>query len=122
MSLSVTDDVIGDAPIHTRKRDCLTSERFGEAQRVGDAITLFLGVLQAASAFDVKSGPWAMQAICQSFRIANESRRTWILADTDQDALACRPWSRNSARLHLREQLLIDPFCCSAQRELTERG
>src|SRR6516164_5554846 len=97
VGLGVADDVVGDAPVNTWNRDCLTSERFGEAQSVGNAIALFLSVLQAASAFNVKSCPWAMQAICQSLRIANEPRRTRILANADQDALACRPWSQNGA-------------------------
>ena len=42
VGLGVPDYVLGDAPLHTWKRDRHASERFGEAQGVGDAIALFL--------------------------------------------------------------------------------
>ena len=62
-----------------------------------------------------------MQAIGQPLGISHKPGRARVLADANQDALARRPRTRDGARLHLREQLLIDPLRRAAQRELAKR-
>ena len=61
-----------------------------------------------------------MQAIGQPFRISHEARGARVLADTDENALARRPGSRDRAGLHLGEQLLIHPIGGAAQRKLAK--
>ena len=53
--LRVGDDVVGDAPVARRERDRFAAERFGEPQRIGDAVALLLAELQAAPAFDSRA-------------------------------------------------------------------
>ena len=62
-----------------------------------------------------------MQAVGQALGVAHEAGRARILADADQNALARRPRPRDGARLHLREQLLVDPLGGAAQRKLAQR-
>ena len=57
LACAIGDHVVGDAAVAARNGDGLAAERFGEAQRVGDAIALLLVELQAAPAFDVKRDP-----------------------------------------------------------------
>ncbi len=115
------DHVVGDLPQSARNRDRLAAQAFGEPQRVGDAIALLLAQLQAAPRFDVERGPGRVQAIGQALGVAHEAGRARILADADQDALAGRPRTRNGVRLHLGEQLLVDPLGGAAQRQLAQR-
>ena len=63
-----------------------------------------------------------MQPVRQPLGVAHEAGGARILADADQDALACRPRPGNGMRLHMGEQLLVDPLCGAAQRELAQRG
>ena len=85
------DHVVGDAPVAARDGDRLAAERFGEPQRVGDAVALLLGELQAAPCLDVERGPRRMQPIGQPLGVAHKARGARILADADQNALARRP-------------------------------
>ena len=52
---------------------------------------------------------------------AHQAGGARVLADADEDALARRPRPRDGARLHLRQQLVIDPFGGSPQRKLAQR-
>src|SRR5262249_23759188 len=59
----------------------------------------------------------AMQAISQPLGVAYQACGTWVLTDANQDALADRPGSRNSAGLHLVQQLLVHTIRGSAKRQ-----
>ena len=65
-----------------------------QPQRVGDAVALLLGQLQAARRLDVERGPGRMQPVGQPLGVAHEPGGARILADADQDALAGRPRAR----------------------------
>ena len=84
------------------------AERLRQPQRVGDTIALLLAELQAAPALDVERRPGRMQPIRQSFGVADQTGGARILADTNENTFAGGPGSRDGARLHLREQLLVD--------------
>ena len=94
----------------------------GQPQRVGDAVALLLAELQAAPAFDVERRPGRMQPIGQSLGVAHQTGGARVLADADENALAGGPGPGNGARLHLGEQLLVDPLGGAAQRQLAKRG
>ena len=96
-------------------------KRFGKPQRIGDAVALFLGQLQAAAAFDVERHPRAVQAVGEPLGVAHQAGGARILADADQNALARRPWTLDRMGLHLGEQLLVDPLGGAAQRQLAQR-
>ena len=63
-----------------------------------------------------------MQPVGQPLGVADEPGRARILADADQDALARGPGTGDRIRLHVGEQLLVDPLGRAAQRELAQRG
>ena len=107
--------------IAARQRDRLAAERFGETKRVGDAVALFLGQLQAPAPLDVKRHPRPVQAVGEPLGVAHKAGAARILADADQDALARRPGTRNGVRLHLVEQLLVDPLGGAPQGEFAQR-
>ena len=115
------DHVVGDMPAGRGNRDRFAAEALGEPQRVGDAVALLLGELQAASRLDTERRERRMQPVRQPLGIAHEASRARVLADADQDALARCPGARNGAGLHLSEQLLVDPLGGAAQRELAQR-
>ena len=103
------------------KRDGLAAERLGEPQRVGDAVALLLGKLQAAPPLDIERHPRPMQAIGEPLGVANEAGGTRIVADAHQNPLARRPGTLDRVRLHFREQLFVDPLGGAAQRQLAQR-
>src|SRR5262249_20222038 len=72
----------------------------------------------AARSGERRKGP--VQATREPLGVTDKTRRPRVLADADQNALACRPWSANGARLHLCEQLLVDPFRGAAQGQLAQ--
>ncbi len=121
VALGVVDHVVGDAPPGTWNRRRFASERFRKTQRIGDAIALFFAQLQAAAALDVEGRPRPMQAVGQALGITHQPGCPLILADADQDALAGGPRTRDRARLHLGEQLLVHPLGGAAQRQLAQR-
>src|SRR5262249_19317774 len=110
IGVRISGHVIGDGSVGTRYSYRFAAKCLGEPQGVGNAIPLFFGELQAAAAFDVKRGQGSVQAIREPLGVTDKTSRALVLADADQNALACRPWSANGARLHLCEQLLVDPF------------
>ena len=58
--LGVADHVVGDVPVARRERDGFAAERFGEPQRVGNAVALFLRKLQGAPVLDIERHPQPM--------------------------------------------------------------
>ena len=92
-----------------------------QPQRIGDAVALLLGQLQAAPRLDVERRPRRMQPVGQPLGVAHEAGRARVFADADQDALARRPRPRDRMRLHLGEQLLVDALGGAAQRQLAQR-
>ena len=93
-----------------------------QPQRVGDAVALLLGQLQAAPRLDVERGPGRVQPVGQPLGVAHEPGGARILADADQDALARRPRPADGVGLHLGQQLLVDALGGAAQRQLAQRG
>ena len=63
-----------------------------------------------------------MDAIGETLGIADQPCRARILADADQDALAGRPRPRDRIRLHVGQQLLVDPLGGAPERELAQGG
>jgi hypothetical protein len=62
-----------------------------------------------------------MQPVRETLGVTYQAGRARVLADTDQDALAGGPRSRNRVRLHFGEQLLVHPVGGAAQRQLAQR-
>ncbi len=63
-----------------------------------------------------------MQPVGEPLGVTHEAGRARILADADDNALAGRPRALDGVRLHLAEQLLVDPLGGAAQSELAQRG
>jgi len=61
-----------------------------------------------------------VQSVRQPLGITHEAGRTRILAGADQDALARRPGSGDGMRLHMREQLLVNPVGSAAKRQFAQ--
>jgi len=122
VALCKGDDVVGEPPCLGRQLDRFALEALGEAQRVGDPVARILGKVQASAGLQVESGPGRVQTIGEPLGIAHEGGRTRVLADTDENALTRGPRSRDGARLHVLEQLLVDPLRRAAQRQFAQRG
>ena len=60
-----------------------------------------------------------MQSIGQPLGIAHKASATRIVANAHHNPFAGRPWALNSVRLHLGEQLLVNPLGGTAQGKLT---
>ena len=121
VGLRVAEHFVGDVPVGGQ-RDGFAAERLGEPQRVGNAVALDLRKLQAAPPFDIERRPRSMQPVGEPLGVAHEPGRARILADAHQDALAGRPRTLDGARLHFREQLLVNPLGGAAQSEFAQRG
>ena len=116
------DHVVGDAPAATRNGDGLGAERLRQAQRVGDAVALFLGELQAALRLDAERRPRRVQPVRQALGVAHQPGRPRVLADAYQDALARRPRALDGMLLHVGEQLFVHPIGRAPQRQFAQRG
>ena len=116
VGLRVAEHFVGDVPVGGQ-RDGFAAERLGEPQRVGNAVALDLRKLQAAPPFDIERRPRSMQPVGEPLGVAHEPGRARILADAYQDALAGRPRTLDGARLHFREQLLVNPLGGAAQSQ-----
>ena len=90
--------------------------------RIGDAVALLGRQPEGAPRLDVERGEGRMQAVGEALGIADEARGARILADADEDTLAGSPRARNGVRLHVRQQLVVDPLGRGAEGELAERG
>ena len=121
MGMRIGDDVVGDVAVAGRNGDGFAAERLGEPQRIGDAVALFFGELQAAPAFDIERHPRPMKPVAEAFGVAHQSGAAWIFADADDESLAGWPRTLDGMRLHFREQLLVDPLGGAAQSELAQR-
>ena len=120
--LGIADDVVGDPSVAAGNGGGLAAERLGEPQRIGDAVALLLGEPHAARGLDRERDERRMQAIGQALGVAHEAGAARVFVDADEDAFAGGPWPRDRARLHLAEQLLVDPLGGAPQRELAQRG
>ena len=101
--------------------DGLTAERLRQPQRIGDAVALLLAEPSRPAALDKQGRERSMQPVRQALGVAHETSGAVVFADADQHALARRPGPRDRARLHLREQLLVDPLGGAAQSKLAQR-
>ena len=120
--MGIADHVVGDVAVAGRQSDGFAAERLGKPQRVGDAVALLLGQLHGAPALDVERRPGPMQPVGEPLGVTHEAGRARVLADANGNALAGRPRALDGVRLHLAEQLLVDPLGGAAQRELAQRG
>ena len=116
-----TDDVVGNAVRACGNSDRLAAEALGQPQRIGDAVAFFFAELQASPGLDRERREGGVQTIGQALCIAHQSGGARVFADADQDALARGPRPRDRARLHLRQQLVVDPFRGAAERQLAQR-
>ena len=115
------EDVVGDPSRAARNGHRLAAERFGEPQRVGDAVARLRRELQRPRRLDAERRPGRVQPVGQALGVAHEAGGARILADADQNPLARRPRARDGVRLHLGEQLVVDALGGPAQRELAQR-
>src|SRR6185436_7150172 len=60
IGVRIGNHIIGDATVPTWNGNRLSAKRLCEPERVGDAVPLLLGQLQAALALDIKRGPRGM--------------------------------------------------------------
>ena len=120
--LRKADHVVGDAAVAAGNGDRLSAQGLRQAKRVGDAVALLLGELQAALGLDIKRRPGGVQTIRQALGIAYQPCGARVFADTDEQALARGPGTRDGTRLHLVEKLLVDALCRAPERELAESG
>ena len=81
-----------------------------------------LGELGAARGLDGDRGPGRVQPVGEALGVADEAGGARVLADADEDALARRPGAGDGVRLHVGEELGVDPLGGGAQRELAQRG
>ena len=63
-----------------------------------------------------------MQLVGEALGVADEAGGAGVLADADDDALAGGPGAGDGVRLHVGEELGVDPLGGGAQRELAQRG
>ena len=91
-------------------------------KRVGDAVALLLGELQAALGLDIERRPGGVQAVGQALGVAHQPCGARVFADADEQALARGPGTRDGPRLHLVEQLLVDALGRAPERELAQSG
>ena len=113
-------DVFCDTPCSARHGDRFTTEPLGKAQRVGNAVALFFAEPQAAPRLDAERRPLRMQPVSHALGVAHEARGARILAHADEKALARGPRTRDGARLHLGEQLLVDALRGAPQGKLAQ--
>ena len=116
--LRKADDIIRDQPARSGNGDGFAIEAFGQSQRLCDSVMILFA--QTSAGFDAERGPWRTQTVCEALGVANETGRTGILADTNEDPVSRRPRSSDRARLHLLEQLLVHPLGGAPQGELTQ--
>ena len=89
--LRKANHVVGDAPVAAWNGDRLAAQSLRQPQRVGDAVALLLGELQAALGLDVERRPGAVQPVGETLGVAHEPRRARVLAHADKQSFACRP-------------------------------
>ena len=63
-----------------------------------------------------------MHTVGDTAGIADQAGGRRMLADADQDAVAGGPRASDRMRLHVRQQLIVDPLRGPPQRELTQSG
>ena len=112
--------VVGDTPAPARNSDRLAPECLRQPQRIGDAVALFLGELQAARRLDAQCRPGRVQAVRETLGVAHQAGRSRVLADAYQNALARRPRTLDGMLLHVVKQLLVYPVGCAPQRQFAQ--
>ncbi len=63
-----------------------------------------------------------MQAIGDATGVTDQRRGIARLADTDQQPVPSRPRPGDRVRLHVRQQLVVDPLRGPPQRQFPQRG
>ncbi len=120
--LGVADDVVGDTPVAAGDGGGLAAQRLGKPQRIGDAVALDLREPHAARGLDRERDERGVQAVGQTLGVAHEPGAAGVFVDADEDALTGSPWPGDRARLHLAQELLVDPLGGAAQCKLAQRG
>ncbi len=62
-----------------------------------------------------------MEAIREALRVANEPGGTRVVADANEQALACRPWTGDRVRPHVAQKLLVHALSRAAKSKLPQR-
>ena len=89
--LRKANHVVGDTAIAARNGDGVATQGLRQPKRVGDAVALLLGELQAALGLDVERRPGAVQPVGETLGVAHKPRRARVLAHADKQSFACRP-------------------------------
>ena len=122
VGVSVGENVVGKAPVAARDGGGITAERMREAQRIGNTVAFFFAQADGAPGFDRQCDERRVQVVGHPLGVAHQAGGARVLADTDQDTLARGPGSGNRPRLHLREELVVDPVRGAPQRQFAQRG
>src|SRR5437763_16110677 len=85
-------------------------------------VTLAVTEPLSARRLHVNRSPRCMHTVGDTAGIADQARCRPMLADADQDAVAGGPRASDRMRLHVRQQLIVDPLRGPPQRELTQSG
>ena len=91
VGLREADHVVGDAAVAAGNGDRLSAQGLRQAKRVGDAVALLLGELQAALGLDVERRPGPVQPVGEALGVAHEPRRARVFADADEQPFARGP-------------------------------
>ena len=89
--LRKANHIVGNAPVAAWNGDRFAAQGLRQPQRIGDAVALLLGELQAALGLDIERRPGSMQPVGETLGVAHEPRRARVLAHADEQPLACRP-------------------------------
>ena len=99
----------------------LALQPLGQPQGLRDAVPFLLAELQAARWSRCRVPSTARAGDLPGAWRSARGRRARVLADANENALACGPRTRNGAGLHLLEQLLVHALGRAPQGELAQR-
>ena len=106
--------------IGARPGDRLTAQMFRETQGRGDPVAGGLSQMHGSRRFDIERHPRRTEAVSEARGIAHQRSAAGMIVDADKHPVASRPGTRYGMRLHMGQQLLVNPLCRAAKRELTK--
>ena len=118
----VSQHIVRDAAAAGGNCNRFHAEPGGEAQRLGDAVAARLVERDRAPGLHMQRDHGRVQSVGHALGVAHQCRRVAAVTDADQHAFARRPWSGDGVRLHVREQLVVDPLRRAPQRQFAQGG
>src|SRR4051812_34865527 len=118
--IRLVDYIDCDAPSAARHRHGVGAQPFSQAERVGNAITLFFRELRAPECLDIDGHPGRMQLIGEPFGIPDQLHGASALADANEHSLARRQRARTRICVHVSEELCVYPLRGPSQCELAQ--